>query len=72
MQKSQIFCQVQLSGFLAERTTTGGAFLIPFTSRAGGQLSPDGKLVTVTWHGRQIHLPSDYLGHYAVHGSSTP
>jgi galactose mutarotase-like enzyme len=46
----------------------GGAFLIPFTSRAGGQLSPDGKLVTVTWHGRQIHLPNDYLGHYAVHG----
>jgi aldose 1-epimerase len=46
----------------------GGAFLIPFTSRAGGQLSPDGKLVTVTWHGRQIHLPNDYLGHYSVHG----
>jgi len=46
----------------------GGAFLIPFSSRAGGELSPDGKLVTVTWHGRQIHLPNDYLGHYAVHG----
>lgn len=46
----------------------GGAFLIPFSSRAGGQLSPDGKLVTVNWHGRQIHLPNDYLGHYAVHG----
>jgi aldose 1-epimerase len=46
----------------------GGAFLIPFTSRAGGELSPDKKLVTVIWHGKEIHLPNDYLGHYAVHG----
>ena len=46
----------------------GGAFLIPFTSRAGGELSPDKKLVTVSWHGKEIHLPNDYLGHYAVHG----
>src|SRR6202044_3695861 len=46
----------------------GGAFLIPFTSRAGGELSPDKTIVTVQWHGKSIHLPNDYLGHYAVHG----
>jgi aldose 1-epimerase len=46
----------------------GGAFLVPFTSRAGGELSPDKKLVKVLWHGREINLPNDYLGHYAVHG----
>jgi aldose 1-epimerase len=46
----------------------GGAFLIPFTSRAGGELSADKKIVSVAWHGKTIHLPNDYLGHYAVHG----
>ena len=46
----------------------GGAFLIPFTSRAGGELSADKKLVNVMWHGKPMHLPNDYLGHYAVHG----
>src|SRR5579863_4739969 len=46
----------------------GGAFLIPFTSRAGGELSADKTLVNVVWHGKTIHLPNDYLGHYAVHG----
>jgi aldose 1-epimerase len=46
----------------------GGAFLIPFTSRAGGQLTADKKLVIVKWHGKEIRLPNDYLGHYAVHG----
>ena len=46
----------------------GGAFLIPFTSRAGGQLTDDKKLVIVNWHGKEIRLPNDYLGHYAVHG----
>jgi aldose 1-epimerase len=46
----------------------GGAFLIPFTSRAGGQLTEDKKLVIVNWHGKEIRLPNDYLGHYAVHG----
>jgi galactose mutarotase-like enzyme len=46
----------------------GGAFLIPFTSRAGGELSADKSLVTVVWHGKTIRLPNDYLGHYAVHG----
>ncbi len=46
----------------------GGAFLIPFTSRAGGELSDDKKLVNVVWHGKTIHLPNDYLGHYSVHG----
>jgi len=46
----------------------GGAFLIPFTSRAGGQLTDDKKLVIVHWHGKEIRLPNDYLGHYAVHG----
>ena len=46
----------------------GGAFLIPFTSRAGGELSDDKKLVTVRWHDREIRLPNDYLGHYSVHG----
>jgi len=46
----------------------GGAFLVPFTSRAGGDLSADKKLVIVHWHGREIRLPNDYLGHYAVHG----
>jgi galactose mutarotase-like enzyme len=46
----------------------GGAFLIPFTSRAGGELSADKTLLNVVWHGETIHLPNDYLGHYAVHG----
>jgi galactose mutarotase-like enzyme len=46
----------------------GGAFLIPFTSRAGGDLSDDRKLVIVHWHGKEIRLPNDYLGHYSVHG----
>jgi galactose mutarotase-like enzyme len=46
----------------------GGAFLIPFTSRAGGELSEDRKLVIVHWHGKEIRLPNDYLGHYSVHG----
>jgi aldose 1-epimerase len=46
----------------------GGAFLIPFTSRAGGELSADKSLVNVLWHGKTIHLPNDYLGHYGVHG----
>ncbi len=46
----------------------GGAFLIPFTSRAGGELSADKSLVNVVWHGETIHLPNDYLGHYSVHG----
>jgi galactose mutarotase-like enzyme len=46
----------------------GGAFLIPFTSRAGGELSPDKTMVKVMWHGKVIHLPNDYLGHYSVHG----
>src|ERR1700755_205599 len=46
----------------------GGAFLIPFTSRAGGELSEDKKLVKVRWHDKEIRLPNDYLGHYSVHG----
>ena len=46
----------------------GGAFLIPFTSRAGGELSADKSLVIVHWHGKEIRLPNDYLGHYSVHG----
>jgi aldose 1-epimerase len=46
----------------------GGAFLIPFTSRAGGQLTEDKKRVIIHWHGKEIRLPNDYLGHYAVHG----
>ena len=46
----------------------GGAFLIRFTSRAGGELSADKSLVNVVWHGKTIHLPNDYLGHYSVHG----
>src|ERR1700735_3006601 len=46
----------------------GGAFLMPFTSRAGGELSADKSLVNVVWHGKTIHLPNDYLGHYSVHG----
>jgi aldose 1-epimerase len=46
----------------------GGAFLIPFTSRAGGELSADKSLVNVVWRGKTIHLPNDYLGHYSVHG----
>jgi len=46
----------------------GGAFLIPFTSRAGGELTADKKVVVVRWHGKEIRLPNDYLGHYSVHG----
>jgi galactose mutarotase-like enzyme len=46
----------------------GGAFLIPFSSRIGGELSPDGKTVNATWQVHTIHLPMDFLGKYAVHG----
>jgi aldose 1-epimerase len=46
----------------------GGAFLIPFTSRAGGELSQDKTQVIVRWHDKEIRLPNDYLGHYSVHG----
>jgi galactose mutarotase-like enzyme len=46
----------------------GGAFLIPFTSRLGGELSADKKTVGVSWRGKQWQVPNDYLGHYAVHG----
>jgi galactose mutarotase-like enzyme len=46
----------------------GGAFLIPFTSRLGGELSVDKKTVGVSWRGKQWQVPNDYLGHYAVHG----
>ena len=46
----------------------GGAFLIPFTSRAGGELTDDRKIVVVRWQGKEIRLPNDYLGHYSVHG----
>ena len=46
----------------------GGAFLIPFTSRAGGEISADKTLINVVWHGKTIRLPNDYLGHYSVHG----
>jgi hypothetical protein len=42
----------------------GGAFLVPFTSRAGGELTEDKKLVIVRRHGKEIRLPNDYLGHY--------
>ena len=46
----------------------GGAFLIPFSSRIGGELSPDGKTVNANWQGQAIHLPMDFMGKYAVHG----
>lgn len=46
----------------------GGAFLIPFSSRIGGELSADKKTVTATWRDKRILLPNDFLGHYAVHG----
>jgi len=46
----------------------GGAFLIPFSSRIGGELSLDGKTVNANWHGRVIHLPMDFMAKYAVHG----
>ncbi len=46
----------------------GGAFLIPFSSRIGGELSPDGRTVNANWHGHAIHLPMDFMGKYAVHG----
>jgi aldose 1-epimerase len=46
----------------------GAAFLIPFSSRMGGELSPDGKTVNADWHGHAIHLPMDFMAKYAVHG----
>jgi aldose 1-epimerase len=46
----------------------GGAFLIPFTSRIGGDLSPDGKTLTANWQGHPITLPVDFMNKYAVHG----
>jgi aldose 1-epimerase len=46
----------------------GAAFLIPFSSRVSGAVSPDGKTVTTSWRGQTINLPNDFMGKYAVHG----
>ncbi len=46
----------------------GAAFLIPFSSRMGGVVSADGKTVSTSWRGHEIHLPDDFMGKYAVHG----
>ncbi len=45
----------------------GGAFLIPFSSRITGELSPDGQLLTTKWRGKTITLPLN-SGTYATHG----
>src|SRR5580658_5393688 len=37
------------------------AFLIPFSSRISGEVSPDGKTITTSWRGRTIMLPNDFL-----------
>jgi galactose mutarotase-like enzyme len=46
----------------------GAAFLIPFSSRISGEVSPDGKTITTSWRGFPVKLPNDFLGKYAVHG----
>jgi aldose 1-epimerase len=46
----------------------GAAFLIPFSSRISGTVSPDGEMVTTSWRGKTITLPNDFMGKYAVHG----
>lgn len=46
----------------------GGAFLIPWSSRISGQVSPDGQTITTAWHGQPLALRINSGGKYAVHG----
>jgi aldose 1-epimerase len=46
----------------------GGAFLIPFSSRISGTLSPDGKTLATSWRGHTLTLPVNSNGKYSVHG----
>lgn len=56
----------------------GGAFLFPFANRIVGPVTVDKKtgehFVTLTWHGRTIHLPANWHGKlegapwHAMHG----
>ena len=52
----------------------GAAFLFPYPNRIVGKLSPDGKTVTTSWHGRDITLPANNSGpppngiRHAMHG----
>jgi aldose 1-epimerase len=45
----------------------GGAFLIPYPNRIRGDLSPDGKIVTVHWRGRTMTIPANFPKQ-AIHG----
>jgi aldose 1-epimerase len=45
----------------------GGAFLIPYPNRIKGDLSPDGKIVTVQWRGYTMALPAN-SNKQAIHG----
>ncbi len=52
----------------------GGAFLVPYPNRILGKLTPDGKGVEATWHGKTVILPADWSGKnpgarkHAIHG----
>ena len=46
----------------------GGAFLLPWASRIGGEISSDGRTVTQDWHGHPLTLRVNSSGKYAVHG----
>jgi aldose 1-epimerase len=46
----------------------GGAFLVPWSSRISGTVSPDGKELTTDWHGHPLTLRVNSSGKYAVHG----
>ena len=52
----------------------GAAMLCPYPNRIIGKLSPDGKTLTTSWHGRTITLPANNVGklpgaeRHAMHG----
>ena len=46
----------------------GGAFLIPWSSRISGDLSPDHSTISTEWHGHQLKFHVNSNGKYAIHG----
>jgi aldose 1-epimerase len=46
----------------------GGAFLIPWSSRIGGEVSPEGSTVSTLWRGQRLTLHVNSNGKYAIHG----
>jgi aldose 1-epimerase len=47
--------------------TVGGALLIPYANRIGGEVSPDGRTITVPMLGKLVRLPANWKD-TALHG----